>query len=72
MALTLRERLQLLAVTQVEHLELCQLPEAFGQQTGEQSVRVSKYGMCNVAVMQVSLGATYSQEETADSCSSTS
>ena len=40
MALTFWQRRQLLAVQQVEVLEVGQLPEAFGQQTGEQLVRI--------------------------------
>ena len=39
MALTFWQRRQLIATHQVEVLEVDQLPEAFGQQTGEQLVR---------------------------------
>ena len=43
MQLAFRERLQCFAAVHFEALQILQLPKAFGQQTREQLVRVSKF-----------------------------
>ena len=60
----------LLAVGQVEILEHPQLLEAFGQQTGKQLVRFLNVEHTSITEVQVSSGATYSQEGTSASYSS--
>ena len=62
--LTVWEQLQLHASEQVEVLEVGQLPEAFGEQTGEQLVRFLKMEYNGATQVQTGTGATYSQEGT--------